>query len=720
MTLPYPIGPYGQETWGGYWNPAPTILIPGSDSSSLRVPMSAQSRNYNELIISWGQPVDLYDGIALVRSSYGPPLTLTDGVPVFGPIINPQMATPLSPPGQGLNPFDDVGLTGGVFYSYSLFLHVVSATPEWQRVGTVTAFVAAPYGIGNDMFEMLPGYYKDSDNDLFDSSDPSPLLQYVGQGPLERFLNLIGYSFDSIRTEAANGLEVFNPEKLRADALIAAAATYGFPFEPYIGWRQVRLLWSNWAFILETKGTKTGLEAFVSALTGYGAHASVSKNLMLDANNAEAFATGGEWNTTPGNSFMQRDIGYSLATPVGPTPFGTTIANFKLRAPTTGGPQDVTARDGDTSTQYTVRDTGVPVVAGSIYGYSFGAQAGSTQRNVVARIAWYDADGNHLSNSDGAQTAEAVFNSAPPWLLTGTPVCAYVVDTAPAGAVYAIPTVVVKAAANSEVHYLTAFQFELLVTLADLPTFYEIARTIYIFLQADRVNLAQNPGLENDSETWITNGNCVLSRSVAFSYSGTTSLLLTSSAPGDFGAATELTYTAPAVSPFAENDLYTFSVFVMQDPNDAFANAQAVASIRWYSDPVVQNSTTLIASQTGTTPIPVQQSTFGGAPASVTAQAPSGALSAQGVVQITGGPPISTRVYVDGALFEKNGGGLPYFDGDSDPTSGEYLWEGTAGDSPSHHYSGKPLRDARLRALLPDFLPAFSNWEIFYAQPTTP
>ena len=730
MSNQYPVGPYGQETWGGYWVPAPTIIVPGSDSSKLRVPMSAQSVNYNELLISWGAPLDSFDGIALVRSSYGPPLGINDGVTVF--LVAPvQMATPASQVGQGLNPFADSGLTGGLWYSYSLFLHVNAATPNWQRVGTVTAFVAKNYGTGNDLFGLLPEFYQSEDQALFNPNDVQPsVTAYVGQGPLQRYLGLVGLEYDAIRTEATNELEVFNPVKLRPEALLPAALTYGFPYEPYIGWRQVRLLWANWAYILKTKGTQLGVEAFVSSLTGYASSAVLSKNVMLSANDSEVYHDTGSWAATTAAATVQRDIAFSGATPGGPTPYANTIANVLVTSPGAGG--DSTWHVGDLTTNRHVRLTAIPVTPTYVYAWSFGAMAAVfPRRDIFAGIAWYNQNGTFLSNSTGTPILEVGHGSVPPWLQGGDPTRPSVVAAAPAGAVYAIPFVTAQATAAFEQRYFTAGQFELVSTTGDLtqlPTSYEIARTIDITLQADRVNLALNPGLENDAANWITAGNSVISRSTLLSYLGTTSLVATSSGVGDFGAATTLKYTLPSVPPFSAQDLYSFSAFVRQNPADSFANAVSFAVIKWYSDPVVQIdsgfSATLLTTQVSPLRVPVQSGTWGAQPAAVTAVAPAGARSAQGAIMVTnagaGLLPASTRVHIDGALFEKNGGGGAAFDGGSDPTSGEYLWEGTAGNSPSHHYAGKPLRDARLRVLLPDFLPAFSNWQIFYAQPTLP
>lgn len=89
-----------------------------------------------------------------------------------------------------------------------------------------------------------------------------------------------------------------------------------------------------------------------------------------------------------------------------------------------------------------------PVVAGNQYFAAAHFMAATAGRQVGVNIAWYDTNGNPLSTTVGATTADATTG----WTRVGC------VATAPAGAAYAAVQAAVTSPGNGEVHYLDGAQ----------------------------------------------------------------------------------------------------------------------------------------------------------------------------------------------------------------------------------------------------------------------
>lgn len=69
--------------------------------------------------------------------------------------------------------------------------------------------------------------------------------------------------------------------------------------------------------------------------------------------------------------------------------------------------------------------------------------------------------------------------------------------------------------------------------------------------------------------------------------------------------------------------------------------------------------------------------------------------------------------YYDHFLLEEADKVAPYFDGNN--PSGDYMWEGTPGDSRSHYYRGKRVNQYRLDQIIQRQLGVGASYRIVYA-----
>jgi phage tail-like protein len=125
--------------------------------------------------------------------------------------IHDDTGTPAGADGE----FLDTGLRDEVTYYYA----VVSYD---QAGGTFPAFVAAmstaPYGIGQYLYDNLPGIYQSYDTAR---PPPSPTLDPadLDKGQLQRFVEMFGLQFDLLRSHASGMRSFFDPDTIDGSLL---------------------------------------------------------------------------------------------------------------------------------------------------------------------------------------------------------------------------------------------------------------------------------------------------------------------------------------------------------------------------------------------------------------------------------------------------------------------------------------------------------------------
>lgn len=634
----YSVSPYGAGT------------VYGSLSlSQFAADFVIRPQGYGGLFLSWSLPGGAWSDLRLVRSSYGHPTSISDGVTL---VDEDSESAPTS--------FMDSGLRSGRFYYYTMFVYATS-DGRWVPAAKAMGLVVADHSYDNTMWDLLPQVYRTYDANYAEGTE---------EGPLRRFMGLLGYQMDRTRTEIDTLLQTSNIDRVSGGLLPALGNSLGVGYEPELGMRISRSLVSNAIHLTKTKGTVLGVEGAASTYTNFGADAVVGKNLLLDINHS-GWVEGatGHWLTTNATLDAYTEAEHTPAVPGSGT----------LRVLATGA-GDVTV-DSGSHAGFTL----VPISPGTEYTASLYVQTASTTRTVNISLTFYAADGTALTTTDGTAAADSTG-----WVRRS------VTATSGATAQWAAITATITGSVADEEHRFSAAQIEAGGTATD----WESARQVHVYFDPVRTNLVPNPSLEVDTSGWAAGASTALARSTAQAKSGAASLSLTRT--GTVGDASAATTTGAGGMTVEAGEAYTASAHVL--PDTAVRNVRV--DIVWYTDAgaVVSTSAGAAVTEVGGEWVRV----------STTATAPGTAARAA-VIVVAEGAAVGETHYVDGVLFEQTEFLKSYFDASLFPPS-DYLWASTEHASSSFHYPRRTLKDSRLADVLPQYVPAGTTIQTHYGE----
>jgi Phage tail protein (Tail_P2_I)/Galactose oxidase, central domain len=256
---------------------------------------------YSGLQIDWQPaPLNQFSGQVLVRSSYGIPTSIYDGTVLVSQL-------PQATPQAWISQYVDTGLNSGQFYYYALFVYSI-ALGQWVTSGTAQGLCLIDWGFGSTYTTWTPDFYLELDATV------APTPNYPnGPGPLTRFLELIGFETDWVRSEIESLLLLTNVDLISGALLPYMGANLGVSYEPVLGMKRSRVLVKNAIYLYKNKGTTAGIAAAASAFSGFGAKVSVGKNLEIQLDDCAFDQSVGHW--VPGNS--SSSITVANATPLG-------------------------------------------------------------------------------------------------------------------------------------------------------------------------------------------------------------------------------------------------------------------------------------------------------------------------------------------------------------------------------------------------------------------
>jgi len=311
------------------------------------------------------------------------------------------------------------------------------------------------------------------------------------------------------------------------------------------------------------------------------------------------------------------------------------------------------------------------------------------RRSVRVGVEWFDSSGVSL----GAVTENtAAANSTSAWTRH-----VYTV-TAPANAVFLrVQLHVLSALANDRIAF-AALQVEQAASVNN----YQSARSVRIQFAADRVNLVTNPSAEVNVTGWTPTNAALVVDTTQFLY-GTQSFRLTASSAANMSMATA---AGTGGIPVTALRFYTVSAWGFKPSGTA---RQIRVDIIWYTA-----AGAVISTSTGT---PVLEVLNAWTRASVSVLAPATAAFAAVVVNVLAAGNTEQH-YFNGVLLEIGSQLLDFFDGSSYSAEGEYMWDqasGTPGNTRSHFYSRRLIKNYRLNTRLVEFLPAGATYALLYA-----
>jgi phage tail-like protein len=258
------VAVYGIDFYGeGRFGQDPALILPGFAVD----PFTSTPLDYSTLFISWTQPVspDCVN-LRLVRNNHNlpqsggqPPGTTddtsanADGAVVFTDVV---ARTPS---------WTDTGLGQG--FAYYTMWGWSNSEQLWIRCSDLIGLVPLNWGYGNRLYDLLPMAYRDADIILVDPYNPWP--EGNPSPPLQRYLSLLGFQMDFIRTELESLMSVNDAQNCSGALLPLLAQQFGLPHEPEIGMQQERQLVSNAIHLYKLKGSSRGLTEFTSIMTNY-------------------------------------------------------------------------------------------------------------------------------------------------------------------------------------------------------------------------------------------------------------------------------------------------------------------------------------------------------------------------------------------------------------------------------------------------------------------
>lgn len=274
------MGVYGIDFYGvGRFGPDPALVRPDFSVA----PFQSMPLSYSSLHLTWKNPPSSdCTQLRLVRNTNNLPQDETDGAQVFVESNYATTNTNDAITTGALNALTDDGLGGG-FYYYTMFGW--SATNSiWIRCTDLIALVPLQWGYGWRLYHLLPMAYRDADIVLVDPYNPWPVDNPTP--PLQRYLQLVGFQLDFIRTELESLMSINDVQHCSGALLPLMAQQLGLPHEPEVGMQQERQLVQNAIHLYKQKGSPRGITETTSILTSYPAtqlvHHGYNELLCLD------------------------------------------------------------------------------------------------------------------------------------------------------------------------------------------------------------------------------------------------------------------------------------------------------------------------------------------------------------------------------------------------------------------------------------------------------
>ncbi|MFI0265656.1 carbohydrate-binding protein [Streptomyces luteogriseus] len=278
----------------------------------------AEQSGYNQLTIRWTTPISRSDwgNLRLVRNTHGYPSSETDGDVIleFRP-DNPQ------------NSVTDAELVGGRFYYYAVFLssafpaysstdiyqagdtvsfngnnwicivdntfgvepstsaaqwQASNAVALWNRAGQACSLAIADCGYRSRLYRLLPLPYASAQEDITSPEEPTNDL-------LARFLSVLAWGLDMARTELGEQQHLHRVETMPLYRMELLARQLGVDSEASITPRLRRGRIARAADLGRRRGTVEAIKESIYVATGWDSEITPSTNLMMDADQAEAY-----------------------------------------------------------------------------------------------------------------------------------------------------------------------------------------------------------------------------------------------------------------------------------------------------------------------------------------------------------------------------------------------------------------------------------------------
>lgn len=326
--------------------------------------LTAVQSDYGRITLSWDTPpLADWTQLTLVRSGYGYPVAITDGVQLASfPVstLRSDYADTDLPPGYWYytfflaTPFPawSAALTygtgdrvahGGSVWS-CLVPYTLNVTPGtdstvwsvsfettlYRAAGSVACLSVRDYGYTALLESLVPAPYKALPGTSTDVSDPN--------ADLTAFLSILGFGFAQMHTELDDLLEVDAILTTRQDRLYELGQGLGINPELASSARYQRLRTQRAARLNQEKGTAAGLADSVHAATGLKATVATGVNEVLTQDQSAFYSPPPTpWNPAgaykPGDEVIYLGVRYTCVSSVSTVNTGNYVADAVTGAP---------------------------------------------------------------------------------------------------------------------------------------------------------------------------------------------------------------------------------------------------------------------------------------------------------------------------------------------------------------------------------------------------
>ena len=614
----------------------------GGGRSVTRSSLLAQVTGYGQIKVSVGTPNRVASTYFLIRSYNGAAEHPDAGIKVSTGTVSAAEFIVTDGPGAA------VPLTSGWVY-YTLL--VLDASGSWIKDAATSVLLPSDRGTIDYLIRAIPSVYT--------SADGNPITPHDPESDLYRFLNGFTLTYDELAASIDSILPDYRGKSTIRRLHSGYATGVGMPDEYTIGVASSARLHREAGYVYRNKGTLLGIEAYVTALTGWQTTVAESPNRFLSLDDSSFETSTGNWGVT-GGTIARTLVNGTTVTQATSLAYDTSLATFAKQAVGT-----ITLSSA--SAVATLPSSGdpllsIPVYVGQAYRWQAPVRASSGTPSVTLAIRWLNQRGVFISE------VTSTFTSTTAW---GTD---FVTGTAPTGAKFAQLRMTVAGSSGDAVR-VDQMGFVDTLDYVGGAYVYRDPRAVDVVCYPARVNLVKDPSFEGGLVEWAsTSGTLTVVTTTAYRGLGSAKIVGT----GHSFATTSV----PVLAGYA----YTANGSAQS------SGGSSTIGIAWYSGAGALISTSSTAFGT------LAASTW--VSATVSATAPATAVTAKVVFAGSG------TVYVDAVSMEQNDRASVFFSGTVGDSSGtDSSWAGAAAASYSLLYPGRLSKLVRLRDTLPYYLP---------------
>lgn len=429
----------------------------------------AQSIDYGKVLLTLDVEERVGSGFVITRTRTGAAEDPSNGVVIASGVFTSPSYSFIDGEDnyEDSTVLNDVEVPSGMVY-YTLF--IFDSSGAWFRDAATSLIVPRDQRTNYRMAVNLPR--------AFSSADGNPISPTDMTTALMRFLGGFAVTYD----EWSTALDLIIPSTSRARGVIrrlheAYALSVGMPVEVTIGVAASSRLFRDSGLIYRQKGTVSGVQMYVEALTNWNTVITETPNLLLSLDDASFESGTGAWGATGGTVTQEIVNGGSVTAP-----------EMEFEDPLSAFPAEGVGRITLTSETATAtlpssgaRGESVPVTAGETYFLKVPARATNGTPSLTTKLTWLDQSGAELSTS-------TISTSSP----SSTWVTAAGSDVAPVGAYFAKIVLEVSGTVDDSLDVD-------MISLCASDTHYRDPRSIDVICGPARLNLLSDPSFEGTS-----------------------------------------------------------------------------------------------------------------------------------------------------------------------------------------------------------------------------